>query len=73
MTEFKYRGKVEELKIKFRDKDEALKEADFLMKIAEECYVQGAIIDSPSLIEHGKKYERKALEIYEAVKLGEIK
>ena len=58
---------------KYRDKEEALKEADFMMKIAEECYVQGAIVDSPSLIEHGKKYERKALKIYEAVKLGEIK
>jgi hypothetical protein len=58
---------------KYRNKEEALKEADFMMKIAEECYVQGAIVDSPSLIEHGKNYERKALKIYEAVKLGEIK
>jgi hypothetical protein len=58
---------------KYRDKEEALKEADFMMKIAEECYIQGAIVDSPSLMEHGKKYERKALKIYEAIKLGEIK
>lgn len=58
---------------KYRDKEEALKDADYMMKIAEECYTQGAIVDSPSLIEHGKKFERKALKIYEAVKLGKIK
>lgn len=58
---------------KYKNKEEALKDADFMLKIAEECYTQGAISDTPSLIEHAKKYERKALRIYEAVKLGEIK
>lgn len=60
-------------KFNFKSVAEAEKEADYLMKVAEECYTNGASIDSPVLIEHGKKFEKKAMEIYEAIKLGTIK
>jgi hypothetical protein len=57
----------------FKSVVEAEKEAEYLLKVAEECFTNGAIVDSPALIEHGKKFERKAKEIYEAIKLGRIK
>lgn len=60
-------------KFNFKSVAEAEKEADYLMKVAEECYANGASIDNPTLIEHGKKFERKAIAIYEAIKLGTIK